>query len=185
MDAQVDYRFFTRDKWRELYGSKLAAMHLEHHDGNLLVWFDDGTNGFVMRLEEEAPSMTNLGIPYTAAYVHPVADTLYLARGNTIWAYGAGTARRSYTWRSKDIHLPKPTNLGALQVKGTGKVSITVYADGTALPTQVVTATLNGTTVRLPSGFLSVIWSVKAEDYDTSEVMEINLANTISELKRV
>lgn len=185
LDASLDasFKFFTRNEWRSRYGNKLAHMRLAAHDGSLLVWFDDGTPGFMMRFEEEAPSLTQLSAGITAAFVHPLADALYVSNGSSIYEFRAATTRKALTWWSKDFTLP-PTNFSALQLIGTGTLNVSVYADGVLTHTEMVTLTDSGQTVRrLPSGFLARRWSVKFVGSATLE--SAILVTAIAELKNV
>jgi len=185
LDASLEqsFKFWTRDEWRTLYGNKLANIRLNAHDGSVVVWFDDGTPGFLLRLEEEALSLTQLSEPIQAAFVHPLADALYVAAGSAVYEFCAGAARNPFTWRSKDFILPKPTNLGVAQLVGDGSVTLEVYADDNLRFTQEVTLVDTGALVRLPAGFLARSWSFGLAG--AGEVREMYAATTIPELQNV
>lgn len=184
LQASLDmsFKFFSRNDWQARYGNKLTNMRLNAHDGSLLVWFDDGTPGFLIRFEEEAASLTRLTQPYYAAFQHPVADALYVSNGNTVYEFRAGTTRKSLTWWSKDFIVPKPTNFGVMQLVGSGALTLTVYADGAVKHTEALTLSDTGMTLaRLPSGFLARRWSFKF--VGDAEINEAYLANSAGELQ--
>ena len=188
LNASLDmsFKFFTRDVWRDRYGSKLSNMRLSRHDGNLVVWFDDGTPGFIMRFEEENPSFTKISDPIYAAFVSPLADALYVASGgSSVYVFGAGASRQMFRWWSREYVLPKPTNFGAMQLKGSGTLTVYVYADGALKHMQAVTLSLSGTLIRLPSGFLAKQWSVRLVGDAGCELHECPLVTTPTELQNV
>lgn len=183
-DLGLSFKFYTREKWHEEFGARLSRMRLDVHDGSLLVWFTDGTPGFLIRFEEDALSLTYLSHGYYASYRHPIADALYVSNGSSVFNFRAGFARASMTWRSKDFILPKPTNFGSMQLIGSGTLTLTVYADGVSRYSAAVSINNTGTTVvRLPSGFLARRWSFSLSG--SGEVREAYLSNAISELPNV
>lgn len=188
INASLDlsFKFFTRDQWRALYGSKLANMRLNAHDGHLLVWFDDGTPGFLIKMDEVAPSFTKLTDVVTAALVHPLTDALYVGDGTNLFAFKTSGERLSWTHWGKDHLLPKPDNLGAVQLIGSGSVVLTVYADGSQVYQTTVSITETGSTIlRLPSGFRARRWSFKTEGATNAYVNELNVVTSPGELQHV
>ena len=186
MAASLDlsFKFFTRAEWREMYGDKLHLIRLSAHDGALVVWFEDGTPGFMLRFEEESLSMTRLTNGWRAAFVNPVDDSLYVSDGTTVVAFRAGGGRMPFVWRSKDFITARPTSFGAIQLTGTGTVAIEVYADDVLRHTQSVALDdIMAMPLRLPSGFLSRKWSLKLSG--SGEVFEANISNTVAELRNV
>lgn len=187
MAASLDlsFKFFTRNEWRDRYGAKLSNMRLSAHDGSLLVWFDDGSPGFMLRFEEEALSMTRLTEGFRAAFVNPVDDSLYVSDGSTVEVFRAGVGRKPFVWHSKDFTVARPENFGVLQLIGVGTVDVDIYADGTLRHTQagVALPEAGDALLRLPSGFLARRWSVRLAG--SAEVMEANLASTVAELRSV
>lgn len=182
----ASFKFFTRQEWRDRYGSKLSQMRLNAHDGQLVCWFEDGTPGFLLRLDETAASFTRLSEPIYAAVVHPDADALYVAVGNTAHEFKGDSTTHPFVWHSKDFVVTKPLNYGALQLVGSGAVTVKVYADGDLKITTTETVASNGDTVlRLPSGFLARKWSVRLEGATGAEIHELNLVGSMSELKNV
>ncbi len=92
------------------------------------------------------------------------------------------TERAAWKWRSKEFLLPSPTNFGAMQLFGSGSVTLTVFTDGAARYTTTVTATKQGAIIRLPAGFLIENWSFQFEG-TSGELVKCHIATTIGELK--
>lgn len=195
LDASMDasFKFWTREKWQELYGQHLARLHLDVHDGCLLGWFDDGWPGFLVRLDE-AQGLTQIaGSGITASFVSPQDDALYLAKGTRIHVFRKGLARREWIWWSKDYILPKPANMGVMQVIGEGVVDFDIAVDGQvihSIPSSNISPGAggvheDGVIFRLPPGFKARRWMVMAHGAAGASVREIYLAGTVEELKRV
>ena len=189
VDVTMDwsFKFFTREDWRDRYGAKLSNMRLDAHDGNLLVWFDDGTPGFLVRFDGEDPSMTQLSDGYYASFVYPQGDALYLSTGSAIVEFKGSAVRSDFVWHSKDFISNKPINYGAIQLVGTGVVTVDCYAEGSLYYTKSgVSLTDTGITVfRLPSGKLARRWSFKITGGATAEVYEYNVAVSVREFQNV
>lgn len=182
----LSFKFFTRDVWRKLYSNKLHLMRLNAHDGHLLAWFEDGTPGFLIRMDESNPSFTKVTDPVYCALVHPLSDSLYVGSGSTIYAFKAGGSTQAWTHWGKDYILPKQENLGAVQLVGGGTMTFTVYADGTQVFQTLVTIDQTGSTVfRLPSGFRARRWSFKIDGQAGSFVYEMNIVTSPAELQGV
>ncbi|WP_396189832.1 hypothetical protein [Flavobacterium sp.] len=188
INASLDlsFKFFTRAQWRNLYANKLHLMHLNAHDGHLLAWFEDGTPGFLIRLDEVSPSFTKVTDPVYCALVHPQTDNLYVGAGSSIYAFKTGGSGQAWTHWGKDYILPKQENLGAVQFVGGGTLTFTVYADGTQVFQTLVTMNESGSTViRLPSGFRARRWSFKMDGQVDSYVYEMNVVTSPAELQGV
>lgn len=185
IDASTDMSFqlFTRTVWRERFGDKLSVMHMNAHDGNLVVWFEDGTPGFLVRVEEGALSLTRLLDPIYTAFVHPQADALYVAQGRTVFEFKGGDETKPFEWTSKDFILPKPANFGVLQLVGKGAVTFSVAADDQVRHTgSAVLSGYDADVFRLPSGFLARKWSVSIRGAAGTRISELALAITPMEL---
>lgn len=188
IDASLNlsFKFFTRAQWRNLYGNKLDKMHLNAHDGHLLAWFDDGTPGFLIRMDETSPSFTKVTDPVSCALVHPESDALYVGYGSTLYNFKSGGSTQTWTHWGKDYILPSPQNFGCIQFVGSGTINLTVYADGTSVHQQSIALTDSGRTIiRLPSGFLARRWSFKVDGLADSYVYEMNVASSLTELASV
>lgn len=174
-------RFFTREKWRELYGDHLSYLRFAAHDGHLIGYFTNGGAApFVIRLDEATGTMTELqGLSTIASsFLLPTTDGLYIGVGSQVqqWAGGAAMSAR---WRSKEFVLPKPKNFGAALavVEPGASFTIRVYTDGTLRHAKSVSST---TYFRLPSGFKSTRWQIEVEG--TGTLRELYIAETMNEL---
>lgn len=157
------FNFFTRKVWRDLYEQRLHLMRFSAHDGHLVVWFEDGYPGFLVKFDETQPSMTKLLRGFYAAAVDPRRDELLVSlNGRDLHGFKAGSGS-AFVWHSKDFVAPKPTNLGAVQIVGDGAATVHCYADGVLRQSKTVTFDKKGTVYRLPSGFLARRWSFKIE----------------------
>ena len=157
------FNFFTRKVWRDLYESRLHLMRFNAHDGHLVVWFEDGYPGFVVKFDETQPSLSKLLRGFYAAAVDPQRDELLVSlNGRDLSGFKAG-APGAFVWHSKDFLAPKPTNFGAVQVVGDGSATIHCYADGVLRQSKATTFDKKGTVYRLPSGFLARRWSFRIE----------------------
>jgi hypothetical protein len=188
IDASLDmsFQFFTRDSWRDRYRNKLHLMRLNAHDGNIVVWFEDGTPGFLVRVEEGSPSLTALTDPVYAAFMYPMGDALYVAQGGSVYEFKGESGTKAFRWESKDFILPKPANFGCLQLVGKGAVTFAVTADGIVRHLRTVTLTGTDTDLyRLPAGFLCRRWSLSLAGAAGAEVSECYLAVSPLELPNV
>jgi len=188
VNLEMSQKFFTREKWRALFGLKLDKLALAYHDGNLIGYFTDGvTNGFTIRMDEAAGTYTRAMKGGTCHCVSPMNDTLYFSgtvgAASKLFAYAAGTEQQAYTWHSKDFIMPSPVCLGAGHIildDQSSTVTLTIYADG--VEKQTVSVVASGY-FRLKSGFLARRWSVKIAAGRT--VKELYLATSMAELSRV
>jgi hypothetical protein len=183
---QMSQKFFTRDVWRERYGNKLSVIKMAAHDGNLLVYFTDGTAPFLIRFDEENPSLTALTTPVTCHAINPYADALYVVSNGTLREFKGSSSRLAYTWHSKDFITPTPTNFAFMQMVGSGTVTVKVYADGVLKHTKTTgLATHERIVFPLPSGFLARRWSIEVAGAADSYVTEAYLVNAVAELQGV
>lgn len=111
-------------------------------------------------------------------------DTLYFTDGLNIYEWGGDAVnRQEYTWRSGQIRLPSPVNLGAAIVEapdytGSGEnITFRLYADGELKHTEVVA---DEEPFRLPGGYLSNLYEV--EIVSTLPVTRLSVAESIFEL---
>lgn len=189
VNLAMSQKFFTREKWRTLFGGVLDKLALAYHDGNLIGYFTDGvTGGFTIRLDEASGTYTGAVKGGTCHCVSPLNDTLYFSgvagAPSRLFAYAAGGVQQAYTWHSKDFIMPMPVCLGAghiiLDDAQSGTVTLTIYADG--VEKQVINVTASGY-FRLKSGFMARRWSVKIAAGRT--VKELYLSTSMAELSRV
>ena len=183
---ELSFKFFTREQWRNLYGNKLHMMRLNAHDGHLLAWFEDGTPGFLIRMDEVTPSLTKVSDPVYCALVHPQTDNLYVGAGSSIYAFKTGGSRLPWTHWGKDYILPKQESLGAVQIVGNGSMTLTVYADGVQVHQVVINGNKTGSSIaRLPSGFRARRWSFMLQGSADSYLYEMNVVTSLAELQGV
>lgn len=202
-------RFFTRDVWRERYGSHLAGMRFLVWDGRLVVFHGSGSfTPFMIRFDEADGTMTELpNFAAAGGFVSAFSDQCYYALGNNLYQFNGGTAQTA-TWQSREGVLPTPTSFGVLQAVCTGAWTLTLNAAlnpavpaekrttstfggwtqtidaATGLAVTLTTALPEGvTTLRIPSGFLSDRWKVKL--VGTGRFRELRLAQTGRELAQV
>lgn len=189
VNIEMSQKFFTREKWRELYGNKLSSLAFAYHDGSLIGYFSDGvTDGFTIRLDEASGAYTKSVSGGAAHCISTVNDTLYfsgvIGASDRLFAYASGAAQQAYIWHSKDFILPAPVSMGAghiiLDDSDTGIVTLIIFADGVIK--QALEVTKSGF-FRMPSGFLARRWSVKVIAGRT--VKELYLATSMGELAGV
>lgn len=178
------FKFFTRNEWRDRYGTRLDRLRLNAHDGHLVAWFEDGTPGFLMRFDEVEPSFTRLDRGIYAACTHPKDDELYVCLdGANLYAFKHYQApRMGFSWWSKDYVAPFPLGFAAAQVIGTGEVTIEHFADDVLVQSETVAMTRTGTIYRTTAE-RGRRWSFRLTG--TGEVEEFNIAASIQELKSV
>ncbi len=182
----LSFTFFTRNVWRDRYASKLANMHLNTHDGNIIVWFDDGTPGFMIRFEESNLSFTKLTDVIDAAFRYPVGDGLFVAYSGTVYSFNTGSSTKAFSWQSKDFVSAAPTNYAVLQLVGTGAVTYELFADGVSKATGSVTLAGDDSNVfKLPSGFKARRHSLSLTGSASATIKEAYVANSVQELRSV
>ena len=181
-DASLDFsqKLFTRSKWREQYGPVLkdGAISLGYHDGCLVATSKSMDAGFTIRFDEDSGSYSRLSSGYDAMFSLPVADSLYYSIGNAVYQFKGGT-RVSADWWGKDWVFTSPATFGAGYLRGSGAMTITIYANGV----EVYKKSINPGYFRLPSLPRAERWSVRFTG--ESDLSEFALAQTMSELKLV
>jgi hypothetical protein len=156
-------------------------------------------NGFIIDILDPQPLMTEITAGYNADFVLPLTDSMYVVTHanavSSIKRFADETIPRlPCVFWTRDEILPRPTNLGVIQVvgradgaSGTGTVKCTVFADGAQVfnHTFTLTATHGQQIIRLPSGFKARRWSVRIEPSPDVQIAEVNLAGTADELRIV
>jgi hypothetical protein len=178
-------QLFTRETWRARYGNNLSSARLSAHDGALICTFDNGTEGFILRLDETTGAFTRYSPAVNAAAVWATNDWLYFARGTTVYAHKGDPNTLPWVWWSKDTLLPKPHNFGCCQVRGTGSVTIEFYGDGTLRQTKTITLTDTPQTFRMLAGYKATKWSVKITGTANAILKQLTLADSPKELQGV
>jgi hypothetical protein len=198
---------FTRKEWQERYQQGFGKMRLAYSDGHLLAYFHNATlPGFRLALAEAALVKYEPPVTPLFHFNRPSDDSLYLG---TLTQEGGGqqgtqigrfadedaTALQFRYW-TRELHLPKPENLGAIEIRGSGDevgyVDVEVYTDGRPSGTRVPVMTFRA---QFPTPeLISVTMNLPAHDKPrhysvllrgtVAIVQEVLLASTRKELER-
>lgn len=183
VDLNTSQQLWTREAWRDRYGSLLSSLELAYHDGSLVCGTSTAGKMWEIRLDPEGGgNLTQLGTTFTsdALYVLPASDQLYMVQGRNLMQYkGAGTTPL-YEWWSKDYILPKPSSFTVGYIDCSGPVTVTLYADGVQ---RFQGAYIGRTYFRIPSGSKALRWSYKLNG--SGRVKEISFAERRQELRGV
>lgn len=174
----ISQKLFSRKKWRDTYGNDLSTMSLGYHDGCLVGTSAAGGKGFTIRFDEDAGAYSRVSGGYDAMFFLPVNDALYYSVGNAVYQFKAGDSV-SLDWWGKDWIFPQGATFGAGYIRAGGAVTLTLYADGEAVNSQVLVTGY----FRFPSLKWATRWSVRLSG--TSEVFELAIAQSMGELKSV
>ena len=173
--------FFTRKEWQTLNPSSIVA---EQHDNRYYAFYDTGTvqAGFILDPKSNGTPFVFTDQYYAGLYNDLRNDALYGVRQGTISKLEGGTSVLSYTWRSKQFLLPKPTNFKAAQVIAADYTSLTVkfYADGDLVATIYPTSQ---NVFMLPGGYKGRVLEVELTG--TSTVIAVHVAESVEELRSV
>ena len=176
---EVSQKYFSREDWRNRYGSVLSTMAFAYHDGFLVATTPSGP-GFIIRLDEATGTFSQYNVATDATFYLPVLDTLYYSIGSSVYRFRDASTYYALDWWSKDYVSPEYVCFGAMYLRATGPVTITLYADGE----QWYQATLPQTGYyRIPSGKRALRWSLRLQT--TAVVTEVALASTMGELRSV
>lgn len=182
VDLSVSQQFWTREIWRQKFGTMLADMELAFHDGAIVCSSPTGGLLWELRLDSEGGgnlSVLNFAGGVSAMYVLPFTDQLYYVSNSQILQYKNG-ASAQYNWWSRDTILSRPINFGAGYINTSSSVTLTIYADGAQWHKQ--TFTTPGY-FRIPSGRKALRWSYRLEG--SGIIKELSLAETMQELSNV
>ncbi|MCS7001624.1 MAG: hypothetical protein NZ518_02130 [Dehalococcoidia bacterium] len=108
-------RVYLPSQWAELWTPQAAVVG----DGErLLVWFSPSRGLVFTETADGELAATLLEIPgVTRVVALPGMDRMWLIRGNAAYRFAdSDSYRLPWQWRSKLFRLPKPTNLGVVQV---------------------------------------------------------------------
>jgi hypothetical protein len=207
--ARLETFVWSRETWRDFteayrtgggvpklvaYGHR-ALIYLDDPEwrDNELLGAEDGPpmGGLIFDTADNAwsyftgPINYAFQVPAGSFGVHP--DVLaFSPPGETAWWVFAGEQgqTRNWIWHSKDFVLKKPVNLGAIQIFGTGVVTVEVFADAVLRHTRSIELSTSGVVIRLPSGFLATTWSFKmTASANLTEVTEFNAAVSVREFQ--
>ncbi len=183
VDLSLSQKFWTREVWRQQFGTVLSQLELAYHDGAVVCGASTAGKMWELRIDAEGGgnlSKLDSTTRADALYVLPASDQLYLMQGTGLYQYKGGSDV-TYTWHSKEFILPKPINFGAGYINTTGPVTLTLYADGVQWGSPMTFTAPSY--FRVASGSKSLRWSYKLSG--TGIVKEISIAETMSELRDV
>jgi len=136
----------TPDQWQaQYYPSTINATLWK---GRYLGFYSTGSGfgGFIFDPRSEQKSLTTLTASalIRGTFTDPDDGNAYLIIANQIKKFQGGTTDQTYTWKSKEFTLPKPTGMSFVKVDAEAyPVTIKVYGDGTLFYTGTIA--LSGT----------------------------------------
>lgn len=171
-------RFFTREKWRDRYKSRLRKLKLFSHDGYICGIFNSGY-GFYIRLDENAGTMTEVSTTGLGAFLLPQTDAVYIGTDTGIQEFSGNYATtRPFYWYSKERVIARPQNFGAAQIQVDGSVLVSVIGDGRTM----AELTCDGNTrFRLSASDKCEVWQILIAG--SGRVTRFYLAGSFLELK--
>lgn len=127
-----------------------------------------------------------LDVGYTAAFFDRVRDALFVLDGTAIKKWDAGSAFMTASFRSKVFRMPRPCNMGWIEVTAdTYPVDVTVTAswvDADGIPRTVAQtrSIVSSEPTALEDGFTATDWQVEVST--AGAVQGIVLADSVREL---
>jgi hypothetical protein len=172
---------FSRDQWQAL---NPASMLCAYHDGKIFVFYDNGTKGGFVIYPGETATKIDLEFHATAVFVDEETDTLYLTVGDKIVAYeGSATLMEQATWRGRVERTPHHCCPAAAVVRATGyPLTLNLYVDGLLKYSKEVASQ---SPFRLPAGYLADRFEVECVVAGGIEVLEIVVAESMTDLRAV
>jgi len=186
--------FWDGKSWRALFDSYDESFAEVHNDRYFLTFFNTSTSGSVTYVFD--PNSNTLEITtldydkVSGMLVDRDEDRLFLLKqaetaplGPRVmeWNPDSGDEDLTATWRSKVFVMPRPVNMGAMQVFYTpeqwGSTSVEFFCDGVSKGTYTVT---DEEPMRLQSGFMAREWQI--EITTTQPIQGIYISETIDEL---
>jgi hypothetical protein len=172
-----------------------------HENTYVAFWSVGGVHkGFVFdpRSEEAAISTLTTAAEVRGGYMNPKDGELYLIVGNQIKKYRGGITKRTLTWKSKQVVMPKPVSMSWLSVNAQAyPVAAKVWADGVLIaeyslsyaagvytqtvtvPAGATTGTLREPVMRLPPR-VGQVWEVQVSG--AVDIDEVCLAQSMDEI---
>lgn len=175
----------TRDDWQALKPETMVGVQYE---GAYLLFFEPtpGTRRGLAIDPSNPQGIYFLDDGYVAGHFDKANDSLYVLDGVNVRKWDAGAAFMTATFKSKQHRLPRPVNLGWLEVTAdVYPVSVTVTAkwvDSGGIErtvTQPLSVTSSAPTT-LKSGFMATDWQVEVST--AGAVQGVALAETVAEL---
>ena len=173
----VTEALFTRADWQALNPSSIFAAL---HDGVYYFNCSGGTPACTYALDFGASKLIKTDIAASTFYEDRVTDTLYYSTGTTVKALFADATKRTATYRTGIVKLPKPESMAWLQVDSdfTSSVVVNWYGDGVL---RKATTVASIAPVRLPAG---IYLEHEIEIVTSARVTSVMLASTTAELQQ-
>lgn len=142
---------FSSEEWEPLDPSSMVSAMAE---GKLYVRYastDGGSGVLLFSPSEAATGLRRLSLVPDELYADPRNGKLYLVDADGVHQYDANIGPRlTYSWKSKEYHLPSPINFGAAKVDFVGEMSQADYEQAQA--SYEATAAANAALVSSYSG---------------------------------
>ena len=106
----------TKEEWEDYNPSEIFAAAL----GLQYIAFNSPTFGFVFNPTEPKTKLVELDFFDQVTNVHTdkYSGNVYVLRAGRVFEWDPDTEERLYwRWKSKEFHLPKPVNFGAVKIK--------------------------------------------------------------------
>ena len=176
----VTSAMFTREQWQQLAPSTLLGFNWE---GKYLGFYQAGAvaQGFIIDPFDAMSGVRYVDDHMIGGFKDIEEDVIYTVDGNSIVKWDEGSAKRTYTWKSKPIYTPRPVNMAAAKVIADDyPVTTEFWVDDVKRHTRVVQSIA---AFRLPGGFRGEKFEVVLEG--TKRVSEVSMATTMTELAAV
>lgn len=170
---------FTRAQWQATYDP--TSIHAYYYEGKYLAFY--GTAGFIFDPRGGTNAFVTITDHLEAAHYDAETDTLYVNDAGTIRKWAQGSGDNAYTWKSRVMLAPRPTNYAAVRVQAqndlaTENVTVNIWADGDLK----ATITLDDSVTpyaRLPAGFRAKEWELQVSG--VNPISHIGIYETLGE----
>ena len=171
---------FTRDQWQALNPESMVCAH---HDNKIFVFYDNGTPGGFIIYPGDTATKVDLEFHATAVSVDKETDTLYMMIGSDLVAYEGTESSEQATWKGRVERTPHHCCPAAAVVRATGyPLTLNLYVDGLLKYSKEVTSQ---EPFRLPAGYLADRFEVECVVAGGIEVLEIVVAESMTDLRAV
>lgn len=169
----ITEQFYKRDQWQALAPTTMIG---EVHDQQ---YFGFTTTGcIVFAMSANGSILVTTDQTARGLYSDALTDLLYLISGTEILSWNTGAINRTATWRSKDIHLPRPASFGVVRmVANSYPQTVNLYAKEVLVCTMTIA---NETARRIPRLRNEKQWSVEVVAND--EVYELCISDSMGEM---
>jgi len=172
-----------------------------HENAYVAFWTTGGVHrGFVFDPRNDGAAISTLttSAEVRNGYMNPKDGELYLIVANKIRRYRGSTTKRTLTWKSKKVVLPRPTSMSWVCVKAQAyPIEVRVWADevliaqytlsksgstftqAVTVPAGASTGTLREPIMRLPAR-LAEVWEVQVSG--AVDIDEVCLAQSMEEV---